>query len=357
MSTNTFESFLKKLMYTVLLRIPKGFYVHMFINFMIRSFFIMAIDQISLGYLVGEDYAMGIKCFMLYCVIECIHGLHSAYFLGYYKPLISKYIGEICEKEILNQLSTISVSCQKDLIDGDYQSKSNAVKWNIIGFIDQIIENIAVYMGLICNVCWILYFNPFMIITYIVSIFFYLKYVSIKTSNWDEYTKIWDKYNSFRYNQLSDIIHNKQEICHSEMAKYIGNHSEKTQIDKSDETIYSEYLNWVIGIVTILNCYLIMDYIHNTQFIMLYIQYLKELKGSTRLFIGILKQWKHSNNEYIKWTILFEGKIPMGDEVKQHTLSNSLCVMSGSFFYRPSGKFTLSVPSDLIFYRGRLLVH
>ena len=311
------------------------------------------LDQNSVKYVMTSNYALGIIAFAMISVADCLTSLHRVYYLEPKRVHVNTIAHSLVERYTLDRLEQVSHVCQKKLLDGDYNNKKNAVKWELINFIRQTVENLIQLIPIAGYMVWISYWSPFTVITYVCGICLYLRYMKSESVKWEDYDNTFDSYNIHRHNQYSDLIHGKGEHCHNKMSEYM---SEFEQI-KGKDTIYNakyiEGLNCVFGVITIINCYVVLSASTDPVSILLYIQYIRLLKNSLQTMANMFKQYKAVEKEYLNFVKIFDDTLPAG-EVDQVAFNNDISIDKNSYFIR-NGKMALSFQDNIVLKRGNVV--
>jgi ABC-type multidrug transport system ATPase subunit len=336
----------------MLATINKSFYFHILVNLLVNTITIPLLDQYSTINIVASNYNLGINMFIIMTIIHCVSNVHNSYFLEPSRIEFNAIAHKTTEQYTLNMLEGISHACQKKLLDGDYQNKKSTIKWGLKNLTSQLMDNFIQVIPMIGYVIWIGYHSPFTVIIYIVSIYVCMIYNKIESVEWTEYNKNFDDYHNYRNNQYSDLIHGRGQFCHNQMAECMFNHEKTQGKDRLSEIQYTNRINIVFNIITIINCYLVLSNNENPAFIIIYIQYINHLKNNLHTFTNLFKQYKQVETDYMNYIKLFENTIP-SEEVPQYTICNNITIEKNSKFIRDD--FTLCVQDTLTFPMGQIV--
>ena len=344
-----FSEDIYQLLLTTISFTDKWFFFHMVINLLINTVAIPLLDQYSVTSIIDDEYGLGIRLFVIISVVECISSAHKIYFMEPHKTIFKAISHQVVENYTLEKLEMVSHSCQKTLLDADFLTKKNAVKWNLIGLMGQLLDNFIQFIPLLGYIVWIGYQSPITIVTYAVVIVLYMKYAKTDSIEWATYDKNWKKYNRIRNNQYSDLIHGKGERSRNKMSELMYDHEIICGKDRLFDTKYTENINTVFNVITIINCLFVFGNtydgsLRNTDkaFIVLYIQYIRLLKNSLHMFTSVVQQWKTSEKEHKNYNELFANTITMGETPKQISFDNMITIKAGSQFYRESNTIATS---------------
>ena len=332
-------------------RVQKSFYFHLFINLLINSVTIPLLDQWSVSSLIAEQYAMGTHIFMLIILIECVSSLHRTYAIEPHKVEFNAIAHQLVERYVLGKIETISHDCQKKLLDGDYQTRKNAVKWNLINLMTIVINNIIQFVPMVGYMIWVGLKSPMTIVTYSLGIYLFMKYNKPESVEWSSYDKNWKVYNCFRNNEYSDLIHNRGMHCHDKMSECMFEHEIMRGKDHLLDVKYTENINIVFNIITIINCGFILSNNIDTTYIIIYIQYIRLLKNNLQMISTIIKQWNTTEKENSNYEKLFLDTVPDTDISNQVPIIDNITIIKGSQFIR-DGKNALSITNTITLKRG-----
>lgn len=345
-----FTTILRLLFTKIFQQINKSFYFHIIVNLLINTITIPLLDQQSTANIINGNFDFGINMFIIITATQCISNLHNSYFLEQSKIDFNSVSHKITELYTLEKIEQISHACQKKLLDGDYQSKKSAVKWGFINLSTQLMTSFIQIIPIMGFIIWIGYRSPFTIITYILSIYCCMKYSSIESVSWEEYNNGWDKYYNFRNNQYSDLVHGRGQTCHTNMADCMYTYEKTKGKYNLGELRYTNNINIVFNIVTIINCYFVLYGNNNITFIIMYLQYVRYLKDNLQLITNMLKQYKQVETDYLNYVKLFEDTIPFRPPNKYVDVDTNIVIEKGSTFTRD--KYTLCVKDTLTFPKG-----
>ena len=202
------------------------------------------LDQLSTSNIIDGQYGYGVTLFVMIAGFECVSNLHLIYYLEPNKATFSHEVHRSCERYSLSFMEHISHACQRKLLDGDISQKTRFYKWQLKAFVMQIIDSTIAFIPILGYLLWIAYRSPFTVLTYIVSIYMYIRYVEAPTIDIDEYNKVWDKYNSFKNNEYSDLIHARGPNCHDKMADCMFDFESVHSTNNYLETKYSQNIHY-----------------------------------------------------------------------------------------------------------------
>lgn len=189
---------------------------------------------------------------------------------------------------------------------------------------------------------------------YIVSAYFYLKYTKYETVEKTEYYENWDKNNSYKRNQYSDLLHGRSEICHEGMAKCAEKHEELRGQDHVLNSLYTGKLNVILNIVIILNCFFVSLKNSDPKFIIIYIQYVKQLKINTQIITNMYKSYTTAAKNYKLYQGIFKDTLPMTQNVTRIKFDSSIIIKKASNFMR-NEKMALVINDTLTIMKGMII--
>jgi len=354
MSVPTVFQVLSTLLSKVLVQVQGWFYLYLIIKLILSAITIPLLDQYTTKLIINQDYDVGAYVFMGIALLECIHGLHKRWLLDPYRFHLNAVSHESIEFYTLDKLEEISGADQKDLLKGDYQSKKGNIKWNLVHFVAEIFDIGLQLISLIGYAAWIGYQSPTTVLIYGLGIGLYITFSTIKFVEWSEYDANWDNYNAHRGNQYSHLIHNKGTQCHTSMAQSMRKHEEIQSLDQLYNIMYSEGIQMVFNVLTVVNCYFILVGNHNPAFIIIYMQYVTLLKSNLQFISGLVKKYETIKKEYNNYIKLFEKTIPKTPNVEQKNFFQSVEILSGSTFVREK-ELAIDIKQDICLKPGQIV--
>lgn len=329
-------------------------YLNIIINLVICAFIVPILTQWSTTLIIENQQTFGVQLIIVITMIDCITSLHSVYYLEPHKNEFNAISHRDVEHFTLQKLETISHCDQRNLLEGDYQTKKNSAKWNLRNFMSQSINNVIQLVPTICYTLWIGYNSPFYVLSIIVCIYLYMKYVTPESVDWSEYDSIWHVFNRFKNNQYSDLIHNRGAICHTKMAECMYKFEAMNCKDKLYDIKYTEMINIMFNILTMINCYFVLMDNNNSAFIVVYIQYVNMLKNNLHTITGLFKQYKSTEKEFNNYEKIFENSKPASDLVEQIPFMKSITIANNSYFARES-KIAIRVTNEIMLRKGQIV--
>ena len=347
----SFTDSFKTLFIDAMSSVNKMFYFHMLLSILINTITIPLLDQLSIKYILSNDHSDGINMFIMVAITECISGIHKAYFIETHKAELDALTHEKVESHALKNIRLVTHACQKKLLGGTYETKKNAMKWNLQSLIAGVCDNIICFIPMLGYVLWISYKSPITVLTYVVGIYLFSLFNTSEFVEWSIFDKNWSLYNSFKNNQLSDLFHSRGEHCHEQMAKCMHKHELLHSQDNMLNVKQIEKINIVFNIITVINCLYVLSGNTDTAFIILYIQYVRLLKGNLQMMSSIVKRWKESEKEYNSFMKIFDDCVDIGQLSMQVDVIHNISIGSGSNFFR---KIKVSGEDDKIVYEQKL---
>ena len=343
-------------------RVQKPFYFHMIMNMIINAMLIPLLDQWSVTTIINKDIAFGVKIFITVTITECISRIYKIRYTEPERTKINAIAHELVDRYVLEKLEKISNDCQKKLLEGDYQNKKNALKWSMINLIKQLNENIIQFIPMVVYIIWIGIKSPFTIITYTIGISLTITYTKAEFIGWEGYDKNWKEMSCYRNNQYSDLVHGRGKYNHDKLSKFAYKNEILTGTDQMYDTTYVENINMAFDMITIINC-LIMLFRYDSgltnnnidaTFMVIYIQYIRTLKGNLQLICTLIKQWHSTKKEYNNYEKLFIHTVPDTDTVNQIDIKNNISIMQDSRLVR-NDKLLLKVSQTITLEKGKIV--
>jgi ABC-type lipoprotein export system ATPase subunit len=350
----SFDVFLKKILTSLFRQVDKSLYFHLGISLLINTILIPLLDQVSTTIIIEHQFHMGIFVFCGVILIESLASYHNLYFMEKYKTQFNAIAHQQVEIHILQELEKLSHISQKKLLESNYTHKKNTIKWELLIFIIQLTDTFKNLIPILGYIVWIFYKSPFSILTYSVVIYMYTKYAVIESVESDKFHQIWNSYESYQDAQLSDLIHNRGNLCHQNMAKSMHENEELRGQDRFYRIRYTETINIVFGLVTILNSLWVLYGSIDITFIIIFIQYIRSLKFSLQIVVTVYKQYIEAKKEYQNYIEIFNDTTEIGDPVCELSFKDRITILEGSTFMRDD-KIALSVQNTITLKKGSVV--
>lgn len=298
----------------------------------------------------------GIYVVMLVTLVEAAARLHKLFFVDEYKIILNANAHTLIEKLILEKIENISHLSQRKILKDEFNMKKQAAKWSLVGLITQIVDIALQSISLIGYTCWMVYYSPFTVCVYVTGVICFIKYVPSNIIEWENFNEIWKKYNSYKNNQQSDLLHMRGEFCHDNMAKCLYDLEILKGRERTLDARYSEYLNMTITLITIVNYGVVLlgAPTLSISFVIVYLQYMRLINSNLQQISGIVYQYTSAEKELGIFMQLFKDTVPDPIVVDQISIRDNILIKSSSKYNREN-KLAIDILTDIKLCRGQVV--
>jgi ABC-type lipoprotein export system ATPase subunit len=346
-------SMLYEIVYLTLGDLPLAAYGQLAINVFVNIMVLSTLSQMVTLEVVGGDYQSGLWMFALTMFIQYANSAYSTWILESHRIQYNASLLKHIESCLLGQLRKISDSDAKRLLEGDFHNRENDLKWSIHRLLqDGIMFAVRLVPG-VYAIGWLSVHCPMYVIATATSVCVYIRLSSLATKDNDLFKQKRDRYREYSEAQLSEMIHNRGDQCHTRIVDsvydidvFMGTYNAGTQK-------YYEKLELCIGSITIIYT-VVLGNILTAQFAMLYIQYVKIYSSNISGLLTLVKSFTNVKKELGSFSKLFKNARPSSASVQQCEYFNTLTIAKGSQFVREE-TLALRANEDITFKRGQVI--